>query len=83
MDERNNDFDFDFTPIGLAIKKARTTQGMQHLQFLMKFSKQRKTFRNSTRKAVSLISIIMKNSALPDSVMMLLDMRHHRDCEMS
>ena len=21
MDERNNDFDFDFTPIGLAIKK--------------------------------------------------------------
>ena len=76
MDERNNDFDFDFTPIGLAIKKARTTQGMQHLQFLMKF-------RNSTRKAVSLISIIMKNSALPESVMMLLDMRHHRDCEMS
>ena len=28
MDERNNDFDFDFTPIGLAIKKARTAQGM-------------------------------------------------------
>lgn len=27
MDERNNDFDFDFTPIGLAIKKARTAQG--------------------------------------------------------
>lgn len=23
MDKRNNDFDFDFTPIGQAIKKAR------------------------------------------------------------
>lgn len=23
MDERNNNFDFDFTPIGQAIKKAR------------------------------------------------------------
>lgn len=32
MDERNNDFDFDFTPIGLAIKKARTTQGMTREQ---------------------------------------------------
>lgn len=29
MDERNNDFDFDFTPIGLAIKKARTAQGTE------------------------------------------------------
>lgn len=28
MDERNNDFDFDFKPIGQAIKKAQTTQGM-------------------------------------------------------
>ena len=28
MDERNNDFDFDFTPIGQAIKKARLAQGM-------------------------------------------------------
>ncbi len=28
MDARNNDFDFDFTPIGLAIKKARTAKGM-------------------------------------------------------
>ena len=28
MDERNNDFDFDFTPIGQAIKKARTSRGM-------------------------------------------------------
>ena len=28
MDTRNNDFDFDFTPIGQAIKKARTTMGM-------------------------------------------------------
>lgn len=28
MDARNNDFDFDFTPIGQAIKKARTSQGM-------------------------------------------------------
>ena len=27
MDARNNDFDFDFTPIGQAIKKARTSQG--------------------------------------------------------
>ena len=32
MDERNNDFDFDFTPIGLAIKKARTAQGMTREQ---------------------------------------------------
>lgn len=28
MDERNNHFDFDFTPIGLAIKKAREARGM-------------------------------------------------------
>lgn len=28
MDTRNNDFDFDFTPIGQAIKKARTAKGM-------------------------------------------------------
>ena len=32
MDERNNDFDFDFTSIGLAIKKARTAQGMTREQ---------------------------------------------------
>lgn len=32
MDARNNDFDFDFTPIGLAIKKARTAQGMTREQ---------------------------------------------------
>ena len=32
MDERNNDFDFDFTPIGLAIKKSRTAQGMAREQ---------------------------------------------------
>lgn len=28
MDARNNDFDFDFTPIGQAIKEARTAKGM-------------------------------------------------------
>ena len=28
MDARNNDFDFDFTPIGQAIKKSRTAKGM-------------------------------------------------------
>lgn len=28
MDARNNDFDFDFTPIGQAIKKARTSRCM-------------------------------------------------------
>lgn len=28
MDKRNNDFDFDFTPIGQAIKKARTAKGI-------------------------------------------------------
>lgn len=33
MGERNNDFDFDFTPIGLAIKWARTAQGMMREQF--------------------------------------------------
>ena len=32
MDSRNNDFDFDFTPIGQAIKKARTSQGMTREQ---------------------------------------------------
>lgn len=32
MDERNNNFDFDFTPIGQAIKKARTSQGMTREQ---------------------------------------------------
>lgn len=28
MDERNNRFDFDFTPIGQAIKKARKAKGI-------------------------------------------------------
>ena len=28
MDERNNDFDFDFMPMGQAIKKAREARGM-------------------------------------------------------
>lgn len=28
MDERNNNFDFDFKPIGQAIKKARLAKGM-------------------------------------------------------
>ena len=32
MDARNNDFDFYFTPIGQAIKKARTSQGMTREQ---------------------------------------------------
>lgn len=32
MDERNNDFDFDFMPIGQAIKKARIAQGMTREQ---------------------------------------------------
>ena len=27
MDKRNNDFDFDFRPLGLAIKKAREAKG--------------------------------------------------------
>ena len=33
MDERNNDFDFDFMPIGQAIKKAREARGMTSLNF--------------------------------------------------
>lgn len=32
MDTRNNDFDFDFTLIGQAIKKARTAKGMAREQ---------------------------------------------------
>lgn len=32
MDERNNDFDFDFIPIGQAIKKAREARGMTREQ---------------------------------------------------
>lgn len=32
MDKRNNDFDFDFTPIGQAIKKAREAQSMTREQ---------------------------------------------------
>ncbi len=32
MDERNNHFDFDFTPIGHAIKKAREARGMTREQ---------------------------------------------------
>ena len=32
MDTRNNDFDFDFTPIGQAIKKERTAKGMTREQ---------------------------------------------------
>ena len=31
MDKRNNDFDFDFTPIGQAIKKARKAKGVSHV----------------------------------------------------
>lgn len=33
MDERNNHFDFDFTPIGQAIKKAREARGMTREEF--------------------------------------------------
>ena len=32
MDTRNNDFDFDFTPIGQAIKKAMTAKGLTREQ---------------------------------------------------
>lgn len=32
MDERNNNFDFDFIPIGQAIKKAREARGMTREQ---------------------------------------------------
>ena len=32
MDERNNNFDFDFTPIGQVIKRARTARGMTREQ---------------------------------------------------
>ena len=32
MDERNNNFDFDFTPIGQAIKKARESTGITREQ---------------------------------------------------
>ncbi|NCE97900.1 helix-turn-helix transcriptional regulator [Emergencia sp. 1XD21-10] len=32
MDKRNNDFDFDFMPLGQAIKKARKAQGMTREQ---------------------------------------------------
>lgn len=32
MEKRNNDFDFDFTPIGQAIKKARQAKGMTREQ---------------------------------------------------
>lgn len=32
MDKRNNDFDFDFTSIGQAIKKAREKTGMTREQ---------------------------------------------------
>lgn len=32
MDTRNNDFDFDFPPIGQAIKKARTAKGLTREQ---------------------------------------------------
>ena len=32
MDERNNNFDFDFTPIGQAIKRAGTARGMTREQ---------------------------------------------------
>ena len=54
-----------------------------HAAFAIPYEILKAAFRNFTQKAASLISIIMKNSALLESVMMLLDMRHHRDCEMS
>ena len=39
MDDRNNDFDFDFMPIGQAIKRARTAQGMtrEHLSRIVDY----------------------------------------------
>lgn len=39
MDERNNDFDFDFMPIGQAIKKAREARGMTREQLADFFEK--------------------------------------------
>lgn len=40
MDERNNNFDFDFTPIGQAIKKAREARGMtrEHLSGIIGYA---------------------------------------------
>ena len=35
MDERNIHFDFDFTPIGQAIKKARESRGITREQLLV------------------------------------------------
>ena len=39
IDDRNNDFDFDFMPIGQAIKRARTAPGMtrEQLSAYLKF----------------------------------------------
>ena len=37
MDERNNDFDFDFMPIGQAIKKAREARGMNSTPFVRQY----------------------------------------------
>ena len=46
MDERNNHFDFDFTPIGQAIKKAREARGMtrEQLSGIIGYAENTKSF---------------------------------------
>ena len=48
MDERNNHFDFDFTPIGQAIKKAREARGMTRTNLQKGTKNKRTTISNDT-----------------------------------
>lgn len=74
MDKRNNDFDFDFTPIGQAIKKAREATGMTREQlarivdYTQDICKRLRT-RGSTQASSCLFSLLRCScGALPSSL---------------
>lgn len=60
MDDRNNDFDFDFMPIGQAIKRARTAQGMtrEQLSRIVDYDPMRMVFSKSKRFRRRLLIVI-------------------------
>lgn len=60
MDARNNDFDFDFTPIGQAIKKARTSQGMTREQLASIVDYDLDICRQSKMRAISSLELFIQ-----------------------
>ena len=76
MDERNNHFDLDFTPIGQAIKKAREARGMTREQLEITFHHHNNGFvtgklfnlvfqRFKPRKFTSLFSPVTADKLIP------------------